>query len=188
MNHGDRTTGPLATFALQKGPGAGTELFVRLPMVSIGKGAHNDVVLDDDSVSTRHAELEYVRGGWRITDLGSANGTFVESVRLAPEVPTPLSYGSTIRFGAVQAHFRPVPGADPASARELYVPPVARPRVAERNRARVPFWFVLLLLVLIAAALVWYGLAWTPEPGPTPLPEGGTIGVSLTRHAFAPVA
>lgn len=188
MNHGDRTTGPLATFALQKGPGAGTELFVRLPVVSIGKGSQNDVVLDDDSVSTRHAELEYVRGGWRITDLGSANGTFVESVRLAPDVPTPLSYGSTIRFGAVQAHFRPVPGADPESAREVYQPPAPRPGVAERSRPRVPLWFVLLLLLLVTAALVWYGLAWRPEPGPAPLPDGGAIGVLLDARVVAPLA
>lgn len=176
----------LARLVIQKGPGAGTELDVRRPVVTVGKGRQSDVLIDDDSVSTAHATLEYERGAWRITDLGSANGTFVEGVRLAPDVTTPLTFGSTVRFGGVQTHFRPVPGADPDAAREAYRPPAAPARLVERRRGvRLPLWLVLLVVVVIVVAAVWFGLVWNPGPGPTPV-EGGSVGV-LSQPPTAPV-
>lgn len=168
----------LATLAVRKGPRIGTELAIRQPVVSIGSGAKSDVVIDDDSVSTTHATLEYNRDGWWLTDLGSANGTFMEGVRLAPEVPTPLTYGSSVSFGAVHTHFRPVVGADPDVAREAYRPPPPSPRLIERRRGvRLPLWLVLLLVVVIVIAAVWFGLVWTPEPGPIPVEDSGAIGL-----------
>lgn len=169
----------LARLAVQKGPAAGTALDVLQPVVTVGKGRQSDVLIDDDSVSTSHATLEYERGTWRITDLGSANGTFVEGVRLAPDVPTPLAYGSTVRFGAVQTHFRPVAGADPDAARESFRAPAGPVRLVERRRRlRLPLWLVLLLVLVLVIAAVWFGLVWQPAPEPAPV-EGGAIG-SLT--------
>lgn len=166
----------LARLAVQKGPGAGTALDVLQPVVIVGKGRQSDVLIDDDSVSTSHASLEYERGSWRITDLGSANGTFVEGVRLASEVPTPLAYGSTVRFGAVQTHFRPVAGADPEAARESFRPPARPVRLMERRRGvRIPLWLVLLLVLVLVIAAAWFGLVWQPAPEPAPV-EGGAIG------------
>ena len=44
----------------------------------IGRDEGNDIVIDDSSVSRRHAQIEDMgRGRYRITDLGSANGSFV---------------------------------------------------------------------------------------------------------------
>ena len=46
--------------------------------LTIGRAAENDIVLDDPLVSRRHAEaLREASGTWRIRDLGSHNGTFV---------------------------------------------------------------------------------------------------------------
>lgn len=167
----------LATLALRTGPKIGSELEVRQPVVSIGRSAKCEIDIDDDSISTVHARLEYDRDGWWLTDLGSANGTFVEGVRLAPEVPTPLTYGSTVRFGTVQTHFRPVAGADPDAARDSYRPTPPPPRIIERRRgARLPLWIVLLVMIVIVVAAVWFGLVWSPEPEPAPVP-GGAMGV-----------
>jgi hypothetical protein len=172
----------LAILAVRRGPGVGTELAVRQPVVSIGRGAKSDVLIEDDSVSTTHAALEYNRDGWWLTDLGSANGTFVEGIRLAPDVPTPLTYGSTVSFGAVQTHFRPVVGADPDAARDAYRPPPPPLRLVERRRGvRLPLWLVLLLVLVIVIAAVWFGLVWTPEPAPTPIDDGGAIGLLTGR-------
>ena len=77
----------LAVFGLQQGPGEGEALAVRSPVATIGQGPQNDVVLEDDSVSRAHARLEYVDGGWRLTDLGSINGTAIDGVRLEPQRP-----------------------------------------------------------------------------------------------------
>lgn len=169
---GDRS-GALAAFGIQAGPNSGEEVPIRLPVVSIGRGSKNDLVLADDSVSTTHARLEYENGAWRLTDLESANGTFVESVRLAPQVPTPLSYGSTVRFGGTRLHFRGVEAADPDAARASYTPPPAATTVRERRTGfRLPVWLVVLLLVLIALTFFLFGWVWTD---PVVVPPAQTV-------------
>ncbi|HEX6040152.1 FHA domain-containing protein [Longimicrobium sp.] len=143
--------GHLASLALMAGPRYGEELPVPSPVVTVGRAAGCDVVVDDDSVSAQHARLEYDLGAWRITDLQSINGTAVEGVKLAPNVPTPLPYGATVRLGGVQLQFREAEGADVESAKAGYVAPEA-PRTLreERSGARFPLWLVLLILILAA--------------------------------------
>lgn len=46
---------------------------------TIGRDENNDIVIDDSSVSRRHARVEEIaRGRFLIVDLQSANGCFVE--------------------------------------------------------------------------------------------------------------
>jgi pSer/pThr/pTyr-binding forkhead associated (FHA) protein len=77
-----------------------------VPVVNIGRGDYNDIVIGDPSVSTMHAKLQRREAIWILTDLGSTNGTFVEGERLSGE--TPLTPGTTIRFGDVIALFEPL--------------------------------------------------------------------------------
>lgn len=143
--------GHLASLALMAGPRYGEELPVPSPVVTLGRAAGCDVVVDDDSVSAQHARLEYDMGAWRITDLQSINGTAVEGTRLAPHVPTPLPYGATVRLGGVQLQFREAEGADVDTARAGYVPPEAPKTLREERRgARFPLWLVLLILLIAA--------------------------------------
>lgn len=150
--------GHLASLALTAGPRSGEELPVASPVVTVGRAAACDVVVDDDSVSARHARLEYEQGTWRITDLQSVNGTAVEGVKLSPDVPTPLPYGATVRLGGVRLQFREAEGADVDAARAGYVPPEA-PRTLreERSGARFPLWLVLLvLLIAVVIGMIVY--------------------------------
>ncbi len=48
----------------------------------IGRLKPADIVLDDPSISRRHAEIEFTELGWVARDLGSKNGTFLNGVRL----------------------------------------------------------------------------------------------------------
>jgi putative nucleotidyltransferase with HDIG domain len=57
-----------------------------------------EVVLDDSSVSRRHAEIRFTNGGWRARDLGSTNGTFVNGARLS-NGEVPLKPHDLVRFG-----------------------------------------------------------------------------------------
>jgi hypothetical protein len=171
----------LALFALQAGPRYGETLPVSSPVVTLGRGAQCGVVIADDSVSVQHARLDFDHGSWRITDLDSTNGTSVEGVRLAPQVPTPLPYGSMVRLGGVVLQFRDVPEADPAAARAAFVAPEAPKTLREERRgARFPLWVALLVLVVVAV------LAWLYRSG-----QRTTVSASFpagAAHASAPAA
>ncbi|MBQ9346359.1 MAG: FHA domain-containing protein, partial [Oscillibacter sp.] len=66
--------------------------------VSIGRGGNNRIVLDyDRSVSGNHCEIYNDGSAYRIRDLNSSNGTFVEGMRVADTAE--ISNGSTIRLG-----------------------------------------------------------------------------------------
>ena len=68
----------------------------------VGRSAENDIHLGEDSVSSRHAQLEKTGGGWRLTDLQSTNGTFVNGRRIDS---VELKPGDRIRFGDVGVKF-----------------------------------------------------------------------------------
>lgn len=68
-------------------------------LVRIGRSRQDtDIVLPDPAVSRRHAELMFRDGQWILRDVGSANGTFVDELRL--QAPTPLPDQCHIRCGA----------------------------------------------------------------------------------------
>lgn len=177
---GDRA-GALAAFGIQTGPHTGEEIPVRSPVVRIGKGAGNDIVIPDDSVSANHARLEFDEGAWRILDLNSTNGTYVEGVRLAPEVLTPLAYGASVRFGGVPLHFRAVEEADPAAARAEYVEPERAPTIRERGAAgrRFPMWLVLLILILLVLAVVLFTTYYPVQAQEAPARVAAVAGIPL---------
>src|SRR3954471_19340590 len=59
-----------------------------------------EIVLQDDSVSRRHAEVRATDKGWRLADLGSTNGTTLNGVRLGSG-QWPLRPRDLIQFGDV---------------------------------------------------------------------------------------
>ena len=161
--------GPLATFGIAVGPRYGEQIPVPAPVVTVGRGAGCQVAIDDDSVSAQHARLEYDLGGWRLTDLNSTNGTAIEGVKLAPDVPTPLPYGATVRFGGVKLHFREVADADVDTARAGYVAPEKEVTLREERRGfRFPLWLAVLILILLA--LVAYAVVEMNQSAPRPVP------------------
>lgn len=71
------------------------------PVLSIGRQAGNDVILADSSVSRRHAEIQVRAEGIFVRDLDSANGTFLNNERLAPQTWLPVRPGDRLRIGNV---------------------------------------------------------------------------------------
>ncbi len=71
-------------------------------LTRIGRASDNDLVLDDPSVSSRHAELAEQHGQWTLTDLQSTNGTCLDgrSIERAG-----LTNGARVRFGQVDMQF-----------------------------------------------------------------------------------
>lgn len=70
--------------------------------VTVGRLADNLISINDESVSSHHAEL-YVDGdNVRLQDLGSTNGTFVNGERTDEAA---LRHGDEVKFGTIRAIF-----------------------------------------------------------------------------------
>lgn len=70
------------------------------------KGIHPDIDLGpeggfDAGVSRRHAIVTRRESSFLIEDLGSANGTFVNGRRLAPQAAVPLRSGDELKCGTL---------------------------------------------------------------------------------------
>jgi len=81
---------PKGTFAIGEG------------VTSIGRSPENGIVIEDVSVSRRHAEIELRRDGILIRDLGSRNGVHLNGV---PRKSATLHPGDRIRIGKVELQF-----------------------------------------------------------------------------------
>ncbi len=81
----DSATGELNEFVLLEGATA-----------TIGRSAGNNICVPERHVSRQHAVIHYRDGIFMISDLGSANGTFVNDQRLTD--PFPLAGGDVIRL------------------------------------------------------------------------------------------
>jgi len=64
--------------------------------VALGRESTNDIVLDDRSVSRNHARIILSAGQIVVEDLGSANGTFLNGVRVSSSA---LTDGDTLNLG-----------------------------------------------------------------------------------------
>ena len=62
-----------------KGPSIGDKFFIDKEEYSIGRSPESDVLLDDITVSRRHAILRGSGDDCRLVDAGSLNGSYVNS-------------------------------------------------------------------------------------------------------------
>lgn len=95
----------LATLeVLSDGPTKGQRYRLDRPTIQLGRGPHNDIRLDNDSVSGTHASLVQRASSWLILDLKSRNGTRVdgEMVREQRELPDVCE----VQLGALKLLFR----------------------------------------------------------------------------------
>ena len=70
---------------------------------TIGRSPDNDIFLDDVTVSRKHAVLVQSAGEFRIEDLGSLNGTFVNRRRI--DSATRLESGDEVQIGKYRLSF-----------------------------------------------------------------------------------
>ena len=88
---------------LNEGPLKGTRFAIRSALTHVGRGAHNDIRLADDSVSETHAKLQRRDDGWYVVDMDSTNGTYVGGTRIAGE--RRLDGTPDVRFGGMKMRF-----------------------------------------------------------------------------------
>jgi signal transduction histidine kinase len=79
-----------------KGADEGKQFELTGPVVGIGRDKANAVWLHDTEISRRHAELRQTDAGYKVVDLGSANGTLVNT---KPAAESTLQPGDHIQIG-----------------------------------------------------------------------------------------
>lgn len=72
--------------------------------VRLGRGADNDLVVDDGTLSRTHLLLRRSAEGWTLEDLHSSNGTQVDGARVNG-APVALDPGAQIEAGSVRLTF-----------------------------------------------------------------------------------
>jgi pSer/pThr/pTyr-binding forkhead associated (FHA) protein len=85
--------------------------------ITIGRAPDNAIAIDNVSVSTHHARIEMQQGRLTLSDLGSLNGTFVNSQRVKS---TTLKDGDIISIGK----------------HSIYVDEMDRPELARVNKGQ----------------------------------------------------
>jgi VWFA-related protein len=80
------------------------ERFDVLASTDIGRGTANQIILQSATVSRQHAKIKDEGGEFKLYDLASANGTFVNEVKVLN--PVVLKDGDVVRFGEAEFLFR----------------------------------------------------------------------------------
>ncbi|MFQ5577502.1 MAG: FHA domain-containing protein, partial [Anaerolineae bacterium] len=137
------------------------KLFTLKFKTGLGREADNDIALTDPKVSRYHCQISYEEGQWLLTDLGSANGTFLNG--MAVGVPQPVAHGDQIAVGETILAFR-----DPLNEQEtpfdpsstvvggaIPLRPAPPPRSSLPGLAWVAGGLVLILLLAVAGIILW---------------------------------
>jgi len=121
---------------LNEGVLKGKRFEIFTPLTHVGRGAHNDISIPDDSVSESHAKIQKREAGWFVVDMDSTNGTYVGGRRITSE--RQLIGSPDIRFGGIKMIFQvaAAPMDDAKSTRAITGMPRGQPRSAPTPAAR----------------------------------------------------
>jgi pSer/pThr/pTyr-binding forkhead associated (FHA) protein/tetratricopeptide (TPR) repeat protein len=92
----------VAKLIFTDGPLAGSEIPLQGYEVTMGRSRKVDIFLDDEKLSRKHAKITRVGNGYRLVDLESRNGTYVNGVRILEH---PLHSFDVIELGKSKIKF-----------------------------------------------------------------------------------
>ncbi len=91
-----------ALLVVQRGPGAGSRYLLDTDLSTVGRHPESDIFLDDITVSRRHVEFRRDGGTFRLHDVGSLNGTYLNGDRVDD---AELQNGDEVRIGKFRLIF-----------------------------------------------------------------------------------
>jgi len=100
--HLDQLASGVASLVVRSGPQAGASFALREAITRLGRHPDSEIILDDITVSRRHAEVERSGTEYVVTDVGSLNGTYVNQERLDRAV---LRNGDELQVGKFRLVF-----------------------------------------------------------------------------------
>ena len=80
----------------------GTQYVLRKDKVEIGRRPSSDIVLTESSVSSMHAQVVQSEGEWKVLNLLSSNGTFVNGEKVINQILKP---GDMVAFAGSEFVF-----------------------------------------------------------------------------------
>ena len=87
---------------VRSGDRSGERFTLRAGSIDVGRHPDSSICLDDVTVSRRHARIENRDGEYRIEDLGSLNGTYVNQQRIDSGE---LQHGDELQIGKFRMVF-----------------------------------------------------------------------------------
>ena len=159
------TDQPRASLVVRQGANVGTTHYITSDEVILGREEETDISVRDPEVSRRHARISWQSGNHYVEDLGSTNGTFLNSNLVTS--PQPLRSGDTIGIGQTLLVFQeeaeaiPVqPEAAPAYSAPPPPSPAAPPAEQRSGGSRCLLWGCgcLILLGLLLVIIVGVGM------------------------------
>ena len=90
----------------RRGPVEGSRFLLDVDLTTAGRSEKADILLDDATVSRRHAEFIRRDRRFFVRDVGSLNGTYLNRERVDE---APLSRGDEIQIGKFRLTFYPSP-------------------------------------------------------------------------------
>ncbi|MFT4176124.1 MAG: FHA domain-containing protein [Luteolibacter sp.] len=169
-------------------------------VLTLGRAEGNDMILDCGSVSSMHAEIRRVPGGFQLRDLNSTNGITLDGYR---EEVIDLRPGADVKLGDVGLSYEyeegeaeslllemeqlktpvgaaAVPVEAPPVAPVRPAPPVAeRPQVIYVKESSGNGWKVLFVVLLVGAFCTGLALRFHKD-------TGGSWVDSVRKHFFEP--
>jgi pSer/pThr/pTyr-binding forkhead associated (FHA) protein len=91
-----------ALLVVQRGPGAGSRYLLDTDLSTVGRHPESDIFLDDITVSRRHVEFRRSEDAFRVHDVGSLNGTYLNGDRVDDAA---LQNGDEVRIGKFRLIF-----------------------------------------------------------------------------------
>lgn len=85
--------------AVQAGSEADKVFQIDRPLMIVGRQVGTEIQINDSQVSRRHLQLENRGGALYVTDLNSANGSYINGRRLVPNQTELLRPGDNLRVG-----------------------------------------------------------------------------------------
>jgi len=92
----------MGVLIVKRGHYAGSQFQLDRPVMTVGRHPDSDIFLDDITVSRRHAEFMRDGGSYRVRDVGSLNGTYVNRERTDDAV---LAHGDEVQIGKFKLVF-----------------------------------------------------------------------------------
>ncbi|MCP4086403.1 MAG: FHA domain-containing protein [Actinomycetia bacterium] len=104
---GDRVPGP-GVLEVSDGPKAGSRFELSDDVTTVGRHPESRIFLDDITVSRRHVEITTAGDGYRVRDVGSLNGTYLNQQRVEE---ADLHNGDLLQVGRFKFHFHLEPSS-----------------------------------------------------------------------------